>query len=280
MKIQIKRIDNITPEEAEKTEFKEYTVVVGKSKDPYALDKHIGGMKANEIREVQVDYPGDYDFKEIAGQKVTYQVKVTEISLMDLPALDDEFAKDLGSYDSLEALRTGIRDNLKGYIENLSKREVMEQLITKITENSRFDIPETMINREMEMIFRRLQERTGYHAKDINDFASVIGIDPNELYNKLKEESEKNIKSLLVRTEITKKENLTFSEERYKQVVESLASRNGKTPEEMEAYIQENRMRENIESELIIEAADEYIYKNANITKKAPQTLEEFTRSE
>ena len=96
-KIKVKRIDDVEASERDKVEFKEYQIVVGRSKDESALDKFITGMKVNEEKEVDVKYPKDYYLPDLAGQKVKYHVVISEISSMDLPELNDEFVKKLGA---------------------------------------------------------------------------------------------------------------------------------------------------------------------------------------
>ena len=96
----------------------------------------------------------------------------------------------------------------------------------KIADKSKFDLPESMIKREMEIIFRRIIERTGIYGKNINEFASALGMDENEFLETIRKEALSNIKTTLVLSEIAKKEELKVSEERYKELIEITAKRN------------------------------------------------------
>ncbi len=280
VKVRIKRIDNVDPSEVEKLDFREYSIVVGKSKESYALDGDLLGMAAGGEKEVKVKYPKDYASEELAGQSVRYLVKLDEINRRDLPALDDDFAKDLGSYESLEQLKAEIRKNLEDFVRDRARGEAKNGLMKEVVSKSSFEIPPSMVEKEMEALLMRLQERVGFQAENINQFAAALGINAEELSQKLKDEALGNIKSMLVLSEVSEKEKLTVPEEKYRQVLDAVAKRNNKSVEEIEKIITENNTRENIESELLLERAMDFIYENASVKKKKPVPLEEFVKGE
>lgn len=280
VKMKLKRIDNVEESEIEKLEYKDYTIIVGKSKDEYTFDKDLLGMKAEEEKEVKIKYPKDYSVKELAGQSVTYKIKTDEISTMDLPALDDDFAKDLGTYESLNDLKSSIRKDIEKYVSDISTAESKRKLIAEIIQNSKFDIPMSMIEKEVQAIFGRVQERTGYFSQDINEFAAVAGMDAENFSEKLKEEAIQNIKSTLILTEIVKKEELKVKEEKYKEIIETISARNNKSIAEIEKIIEENNSRENIESELLLESARDLVYSSATVKKTKPAAFADFVKGE
>jgi len=278
--IQMKRIDDVEKDEIDSVEYRPYTMIVGKSKEDHSIDKEIPGMKVGEEKEVKVKYPKDYSVDVLKGQKVTYLVKIDEINKRDLPGLDDEFAKDVGDYESLEDLKNKIRENLDNYVNEKSRSDVKAKLLRQIVENSTFDIPETMISKEMESIFQRVQQRVGYFAQDINEFASVLNMDVNELSEKMREEATSSIKTTLTLAEIAKQEDLKVSEEQYNRVIQQIAEKNQKPVEEIEEIINEQGSRENIENELVLDTALDFIYDNAQVKQKKPVSLEEFMKQE
>jgi len=274
----IKRVDNVTPEEAAALTFKEYNIIVGKSASEYAVDKFVVGMKAGETRELEIKYPKDYEVKDLAGQKVKYVAKAEEISRMELPAPDDELAKDVSEFQTIQDLRANIRQTLEKYVADMARGEVMESLINEIIGKSTFDIPESMIQKEMQSILGRIVQRTGSQAKDIDEFAEMMGMNADEIRTKIREEALHDIRSFMVRLEIAKKENISFTEEEYKGMVSALAAQSGKTEEEMDKQIEQTRSRENIETELVMINARKFIYDNAKIKKLKPVSFEEFVQ--
>lgn len=276
--IRVKRIDDIDESEREKAEFKEYRIIVGKSKDESALDRYIIGMKVNEEKEVEVKYPKDYQIPDLAGQKVRYHVVIGEIQTVTLPTLDDEFAKQLG-YESVDEFRTKTAEYLRKYVEERIKGDAKAQILKEIVEGSRYDIPESMILREMDNLFKKTNESVGGSAKNIEQFAAIMGMDPGAFASRLREEAERTIKTTLSLAEIVKTEELSVDENRYREVVENIAKRNNKTPEEIEEIIAGNGTKESIENELRLDAAMELIYDQGKIKKMKPISFEEFART-
>ncbi|HNW30140.1 MAG TPA: trigger factor [Spirochaetota bacterium] len=278
VKIKVKRVDDVADAERDSVDFKEYQIVVGRSKDASALDKHIDGMKVNEEKEVEVKYPKDYYLTDLAGQKVKYLVVVTEINSMELPPLDDEFAKKMG-YDTVDQYRSKTREYLVKYTEEKTKGDAKAQILKQIVEDSKYDIPESMIQNEMNRLFKRTCESVGYYSENLDEFASLMGVEPEAFRNQLHDEATRTIKTTLALSEIAKKEEMKVDENRYKEVVENIAKRNNKTVEEIEKIITENESRENIEMELLLDGAMEFIYENAKVKKLKPITFEEFART-
>ncbi len=278
VKIKVKRVDDVAASERDSVEFKEYQIVVGRSKDESALDKHVAGMKVNEEKEVEVKYPKDYYLTDLAGQKVKYLVVVTEIDSMELPALDGEFAKKMG-YETIEEYQAKTREYLDKYITEKTKGDAKAQILKQIVEDSTYDLPESMIQNEMNRLFKRTCESVGYYSDNLDEFASMMGIEPDAFRSKLHEEATQTIKTTLALSEIARKEEMKVDENRYKEVVENIAKRNNKTVEEIEKIITENDSRDNIETELLLDGAMEFIYENAKVKKLKPISFEEFART-
>ncbi len=274
----LKRIDNITQEEAEALAFKEYSIIVGKSTSEFALDKYLQGIKAGETKEIEVAYPGDYEVKDLASKKARYLVRVEEISKMELPAADDELAKDVSDFQTIGDLRQNIRETLEKYSADIARSEATDAILEKIIEKSSFDIPGSLIQKEMATIFQRLVERTGLQAKNPDEFAEMMGMEPEQLKGRIREEALNDIKAFMVRLEIAKKENISFSAEEFESMVELIAARSGKSVGQMMQAFEGTSIRENIETELIMINARKYIYDNAKIKKLKPLPFGEFSK--
>ncbi|MCU0822631.1 MAG: trigger factor, partial [Spirochaetes bacterium] len=253
VRVQIKRIDNIEASEIEKMQSNEVPIILGKSTQEYDLDENVIGMKLNEEKEIIIKYPKDYYVKDIAGQKVKYLAKMHEINKMTLPELDDEFAKDLGEYTSLSELRNKIKENLENFIKEKAKSRAKFEILDKIIEDSKFDLPESIIKAEMKSVFKRFQYSAGLpDVTDIDELMSRLEGSNKEFYENIRKQAEKNIKSNLALSEIAKKENLKVSEETYRKTLEDIAKRNNQSFEEIEKIANEGNVRENLESELIL----------------------------
>ncbi len=278
VRFNLKRTDNVSAEEAALLDYKEYSIVVGKSKDDFTLDNHLLGMKKGEEKSVSIKYPEEYHIKDFVGQKVTYAVVVKEISTIELPVFDDEFAKK-SNYESAEDMKIKTREYLEKFIKDRVSTEVKNDLINKIVEKTTFDIPESMVMNEMYSIFKKTQQRVGYNAESIEQFSMVLGIDPEEYRVKLREDAVKSIKNTLVLSEIAKKEDIQAPEDKYQDIINNIAVQMGKTVEEIEGMIEQNQSRPNIENDIILDSAMEVVYSKAKIKKLPAVSLEEFAKS-
>ena len=277
VKFQLKRIDNVEPGQVDSVEFREYSIVVGKSKDEFTLDKHMTGLKVNDEKEITIEYPDSYYISDMAGQKITYLIKISEISTVTLPELTDDFAKEAG-YESVEDMKAKTKENLENFVKNRISTDVRNSLIGKISESSKFDIPESMVLNEMYTLFEKTQERVGYRAESIDQFAQVVGIDPEEFRNQLRSDATKTIKNTLILSEISKKEEIKASEEKYQEVLGKFAASMNKETAEIEKMIEENDGKASIENDIRLENTMDFIYDNADINKLKAIPFEEFAR--
>jgi len=285
-KIKVKRLD--VDEESEEAAFRDYSIVVGKATDESALDKKIVGMKAGEEKNVEVKYPKDYYIKDLAGQKVKYQVKVEELSSMTLPEVNDDLAVQ-AQYESVDDMKAKIQEYLDNYIVNRTRGEAKAKLIQTIVEDSTFDLPESMIRAEMGAIFKKTKDRIsqqyGLPAEALAEypmaeFAEMMDMSAEDFEAKIKIEAENSVKTTLVLSEVMRNEELTVSEEQFDAFVDKYAKSSGKAAEEIKEIIQQNNSRENIEQELLLENAMDFIYDNAKVKKLKPVALEALMREQ
>jgi len=278
VKFKLKRIDDVEKDMVDTIEFRPYSIVVGKSKDEYTLDKHLLGLKKGVEKEITISYPADYYIGDFAGKAITYLAVVTEIGKVTLPELNDEFAVNNG-YESVEDMKIKTRSYLEKFVNDRIRNESRNELILKIADTCTFDIPESMILNEMYSIFQKTQQRIGYHAESLEQFASLLGIDPEEYRGKLKEDAVKSIKNTLLLSEIVKKEDMKVAEEKFSEVVETLAKSMQRPSEDLYQMMEENNSRANVEQDILLEMALDFIYENAKVKKLGPVALDDFVKN-
>jgi len=272
-KINLKRTD-----EAEtNSEGREYPLVVGKATDEFSLDKHIEGMKAGEEKEVDVDYPKDYHMEELAGKKITYTIKVLEISDVELPELNDELAQK-ANFETIEKLKEQTKKNLEKFVFERTTGLTRSQIIEKIIETTTFDIPETMIANETSHIFKKTTERIGYPIEDMDQFATLVGMQPEEFKAKLREDALGSIKTTLILDEVSKAEKMEVPEDKYKEVLQSIVESSGMSFEEVEDLVEKNNSKQNIEQEVLFDMAMEFVYENADVNKLKSISFDELIK--
>ncbi len=276
IKLKLKRIDNIDSSEIEKTPFREFSIIVGKSKDKYTIDKETLGMKIGEEKEIEITYPKDYSVSELAGKKVKYLIGIIEINKMILPDVNDEFAKRL-NYESLNDMKSKIRENIDTYIKDKIKNEVKSDIMKHIFENSKFDIPDSMIRREMNSIYQKTCSKIGFTG-NIDELEATYGINKEEFLNKIRGEAVQSIKTGIVLHEIGKVEDIKVSDDMINDAIVKISKQSNTTIEKIEEIISQGDNRDELINDLKYEAAFNFIYDNAKIKKLKPVKFEELVK--
>ena len=174
------------------------------------IDSHVTGKKEGDVIEVSQPYPASHPDPRVAGKTVLFALAIKSVKEKKLPALDDEFAKDCGPYTSLQE----IKDKLKNGMEQALKREIedtyKETIIRRLVETHHFDLPETLVERELEAILRQHIEQQ--RRKGSNQEAAGTE-DLTTLRQQNREEASRRVKLGLVLEAIAEKEGLTVTQD-------------------------------------------------------------------
>ncbi|MFH0974617.1 MAG: trigger factor [Spirochaetota bacterium] len=278
VRAEVTRIDNFEKPGDVKDNQKSLSLILGKAPSDTSFDDDIVGMIVDEQKEVTKKYPKDFQQSDIAGQKVKYLLRIVEISKLTLPALDDEFAKDVGQYNSLDDLKTKIKEEFERMASDRIKKIVQDELLKKIIEDSKFDLPESMIAKEIANMTSKVESGIGLKSGGIEELFANGSINKDEFTKKIREDAINNIKSTLVLIEVAKAEKIEAPEDKYKEIISSYAERSKKTFEEIEEIVEQNGSKENIKNELVLGNSYDFLYANANIKKQKPITLEELMK--
>ncbi|MDR1988763.1 MAG: trigger factor [Acidobacteriaceae bacterium] len=209
-------------------------VEIGATANPPGFDAQILGLESGAEKNFSIHYPDDYQTKEMAGTDVSYHVKVNAIKKRVLPELDDEFAKDMGEFESLDALRTRVREDLEHEARHNSDHAVREELMKQLAAKIPFDVPPALIERE---INRRLEEFAA-RLIDQNIDPRQAGVDWNAFRESQREVAKNAVASALALDEIARREQLSVSDEEIEQEIARYAERTGRTPAAIRAAIE------------------------------------------
>jgi trigger factor len=279
VKLKVKRIDNVAPDAIEKTNERDVTVIAGSRDDRFEFDTYVIGMKNGEEKDVTFDYPKDYQYKSVAGTTQVFRIKADEIQKRDIPALDDEFAKDL-EYADLAEMKTKVHADIDSYVSQRTRGEAKAQILTKIVENSKFDIPESMIEQEKKEVFERLCQRIGFRAESPEQLAPFFGMKAEEINKRMAEDAEQTIKTTLAVNEISRKENLAATEEKFNEAISDIAKRMNKDASEVRDLVEKNDGRRRLESEIVYNTTVDFVYEQAKVKKLSPVSYKEFSGKE
>jgi trigger factor len=210
------------------------TVEIGAQANPPGFDDELAGLTPGQDKSFDVVYPEDYAVKELAGTKVRYDVTVKAVRKRVVPDLDDEFAKDLGEFDSLEALRTRVRADLEHEARHESEREMRGELLKQLAARVSFDVPAALLDREIdrrvEEFVRRLMEQ------QIDPMRTNINWE--EFRDRQKEAAAESVRSALVLDEVARRESVAVAEDEVEAEIARYAERTGRTPAAVRARLE------------------------------------------
>jgi trigger factor len=197
-----------------------YVMGIGKPGMPKEFSKKLIGSIPVQDLEIEVPYSDGYHVDELKGKTIVYKVKLKEIQEEILPEADDDLAKSLGGqYESLEAVRTSIRENLEKGYEQRIKHELSEQIFQTLLEKCKFDIPEAMIESELDGIAREAQQ--AYTAN--NTSLEEVGLTEDNIRIQYRDVAEKQASRHLILDKIISQAKLELTEEEIEKGYEEMA---------------------------------------------------------
>jgi trigger factor len=194
-------------------EAEDYELEIGSGTFIDNFEDQLIGLKVGESKDVNVTFPEGYGREELNGKPAKFEVTVKGIKKRELPAADDEFVKEISEFDTLEEYKNDLRKNLEEANEVKEKREYEEAVIDAVCTNANIDIPEVMINKEIDMMLRDLEMRLKYQGLDLKTYYEYTNNTEEKVKEYMKETAEKRVKTDLVLSEIAKVENIEASEE-------------------------------------------------------------------
>ena len=224
------------------------------------FEDQIIGMKLEEEKDIKVKFPEDYFSKDLAGKDAIFKVKLHEIKKKELPKIDDEFAKDVSEFDTLEELKNSIKEKLDTENQNKAKYETEEEAIKVVCDNTNLDIPKGMIELEIDNMIKDMETRLSYQGLKLNQYLQMMGKTENDIRENFKEQAEKSIKSRLILEAIVKAEKFNVSPEELENKIKEMAKQYNRNEEEL---LKNEQLKEYIEENIKTEKAVEFIVKNA-----------------
>ncbi|NCU16967.1 trigger factor [Pallidibacillus pasinlerensis] len=178
------------------------------------FEEQLVGVKAGEEKEVNVTFPEEYHAEELAGKDAVFKVKVHEVKGLELPELDDEFAVDVDDeVETLDALREKIKNRLKEQKEHTAKHTIENTLIEKAAENAEIDVPEVMVENEIERMIKEFEQQLAAQGLNLDLYKQFSGQGEDELKEQMKADAEKRVRVSLTLEAIAKAENIEVTDE-------------------------------------------------------------------
>jgi len=226
------------------------------------FEDQVIGMKIEEEKDINVTFPEEYFSKDLAGKPAVFKVKVHEIKAKELPTMDDDFAKDVSEFDTLDELKASIKKNLEEQNEHKAKHEIEDKAIQKVCENAKVEIPSGMIETETENMLKEVEQRLSYQGLKLDQYLQMIGKTKQEFRDEYKEEAERQVKVNLVLEAVEKAAKIEVTDKDIDEKIKEMAEAYGQKEEEIKNNAQ---LRNYIEGSLKSEKTVQYIVDKAKI---------------
>jgi trigger factor len=238
-------------------------VDIGGKANPPGFDEELKGLESGADKQFTIHYPDDYAAKELAGKSIDYAVSVKDIRKRVLPALDDEFAKDVGEFSTLEALRDRIQQDLQREAEAEADRNLKSDLLRQLAARVIVDVPDSLVERELE----RRTEEFARRLMDQQIDPRRANINWEQFRDSQREASRESVKSALVLDEIARRENITVTAEELDKDIAQFAERNGRTPASVRARLEKEGALAGLTAGLRREKTIELVLGRANVIR-------------
>jgi trigger factor len=253
------RMDNKPLEEGKAVDF---TVEVGSGRFIPALEEKLVGLNLEEEKEIEVPFPEDYGYKKWAGKTVSFLVKVKEIKEKVLPPLDDEFAKDLGDYASLEDLKAKLKEEIEKEKELILDRQLKDQMIEQLIQANSFEIPESMVVEQAKALVSDTKLRLasqGIALKNLN-------IPEEKLQEDYREVAQKQVRTYLILEKIATQEGIAVTDEEADERLQSISERTHQKFDVVKRYYEKNGLIPELKTGILTDKTLNFLLEKANIS--------------
>ena len=199
-------------------------------------DALIGHVAGDEF-ELPVTFPEEYGSADLAGQAVIFQVKVNEVKFRELPKLDDEFAKDVSEFDTLEEYKASLRTKLEESAANRAKGVFEDNVVKAVVNNATIDLPDVMVDREADQMVDEQRQQMRYQGFELEQYLGYVGQTVEDFKNQMRDSAEARVRTTLVLEAIAAKEQLEASDEEIDAEIARMAGMYGMSAEDLKSRI-------------------------------------------
>ena len=265
--------------EAEEIKVDDVEVVLGGQGVQEEFTENLTGVRPEETKTFLVDYPQDFSSAGLAGKKVEYTAEITSVRKKELPEVDDEWAKSLGDFESVEAVRTKLREDLEARATVEADHKLRADVVRKLLDGHQFEVPQSLV-----------EQQTNHRLQDVASQMARRGIDPRtaevdweRAREELKSQAEEDVRATMLMEKIAQAENITVSAEEVEAEIEQIATAARQSIEQVRAALTKNGGERSIAQRLRNRKALDLLIENARVTDAEwtePKEAEDAPREE
>ena len=247
-----------------------YSLVLGSGSFIPGFEDQVVGHSAGEEFDVNVKFPEEYGAAELAGKDATFKIKLHEVKYKELPALDDDFAKDVSEYDTLDELKDSIRNNIKTNLDKQAEQKVENDLMDQVITNMKADIPDAMVDSRIDELVQDFEYRISQQGLKLADYLKYMAMNNEQFRTQFKEQADKQVKMRLAMEAIVAKEGITASDEEFEEEVKRIADAYKMEADKVKSIVDAAAVK----ADLAINKAIDFVKEKANVVTAEPKEEE------
>lgn len=246
----------------------DFTLEVGAAGLLPGIEDQLVGTAVGETKEITTRFPDDYPRPELSGREAVFTVTVKALKRKELAPLDDEFAKDVSEFDTLEELKADIENKLKQAAEAKAKAEIRQAVLKKVTDNARVDIPEEMIASRLEEMVQGFERRLMLQGLTLEGYLQYNDLTLEQLKERLRPDAEETLKSMLVLDAIAKAEGIAATEEEIEAEIKRMAEDMRQDPAVVRKAVESQGQLESVTKLVTREKVLQFLVERAKIVEQ------------
>ena len=239
-----------------------YSLVLGSNSFIPGFEDQLVGHAAGEEFDINVKFPEEYQASELAGKDATFKIKLHEVKYKELPALDDDFAKDVSEYDTLDELKASIRKGMEENNDRQADQQVENDLIEQVVNGMQAEIPQAMYDSRVDELVRDFEYRLSQQGLKMDMYLQYMGMTVDQLRAQFADQAEKQVKMRLAMEAIVAKENIVASDEEFEEEVKRIADAYKMEPEKVKSIVDADAVKK----DLAVNKAIDLVKEKANVT--------------
>ena len=228
-----------------------YSLELGSHTFVPGFEEQLVGVKAGDEKDLDVTFPEDYH-KDLAGKAVVFKVKVHEVKEKEVPALDDEFAKDVSEFDTLKDLKADLKKKITAEREETAKRAFEDALMEQVADNITADVPDAMVEAQARQFLDNFKMQLAQQGIQYDEYSKATGMDESKLIDDAKEPALKQVRMDLAMLAIIKAENIDATDEEVEAEYKRMADQYGMDLETVKKYLQADQVKDQLKSQKAI----------------------------
>ena len=239
-----------------------YPLTIGSGSFIPGFEEQLIGVEAEKEVEVNVTFPEEYHAADLAGKEAVFKCTVHEIKVKELPELDDEFAAEVSEFDTLDAYKADIKAKIKEEKLSEGKRKQEDQAVEKAVENASMDIPEAMIDTQVQQMIQEFSQRMQSQGLTMEQYFQFTGMTADKMREEMRPQAVKRIETRLVLEAVAKAENIEVTDEKVEEEIAKMAEMYKMEVEKLKEYMGEAE-KEQMKADMAVQEAVTFLVDNA-----------------